>query len=153
MAYLAPVIKRFTTHTEPSLLHEFATRLFYLLLACLSANALTFSTANAEATSQPNIVFILTDDQGYGDVGCFGAKKIKTPNLDRMARDGMRFTNFYVTEAVCSASRASVLTGSYAVRVGLQGALNHTSRIGISDAEPNLARSLRMLGYRTGLFG
>ena len=105
------------------------------------------------ARRPPNIVFILTDDQGYGDVGCFGAKKIKTPNLDRMAREGMRFTNFYVTEAVCSASRASVLTGSYAVRVGLQGALNPTSRIGINEREPNLARMLKLRGYRTGLIG
>ena len=106
-----------------------------------------------DKTRRPNIIFILTDDQGYGDVGCYGAKKIKTPNLDRLAKQGMRFTNFYVTEAVCSASRASILTGSYAVRVGLQGALNHTSRIGINSREPNLARMLQMLGYRTALFG
>lgn len=98
-------------------------------------------------------MIILADDQGYGDVGCYGSTKIKTPNLDRLAREGMRFTSFYVTEAVCSASRASILTGCYAVRVGLQGALNHTSRIGISAREPNLARTLKQLGYRTALFG
>ncbi|MSU66622.1 MAG: arylsulfatase [Opitutus sp.] len=101
----------------------------------------------------PNIVFILTDDQGYGDVGCFGAKNIKTPHLDRMAREGMRFTNFYVSEAVCTASRASILTGSYAIRVGLQGALNHTSALGLSSAETTLPTLLKGRGYRTALFG
>jgi len=106
-----------------------------------------------EKKPTPNIVFILTDDQGYGDVGCYGAKKIKTPNLDGMAADGMRFTSFYVTEAVCSASRASILTGCYATRVSLQGALNHTSNIGISDKEQTLAEILKARGYRTALFG
>ncbi len=124
-----------------------------LIAASIAVYFLPAALHAQDKTRPPNIVFILTDDQGYGDVGCYGAKKIKTPNLDRMAREGMRFTNFYVTEAVCSASRASVLTGSYAVRVGLQGALNHTSKIGISEREPNLARMLKMRGYRTALFG
>src|SRR5579883_2082900 len=119
------------------------------VMLALGLTAAVAAPAVAQGKKPPNIVFILTDDQGYGDVGCFGAKKIKTPNLDKLAKGGMRFTSFYVTEAVCSASRASILTGSYAVRVGLQGALNHTSRIGISDREPNLARILQMVGYRT----
>src|SRR5580765_3968746 len=153
MAYLAPVIKRFTTHTEPSLLHEFATRLFYLLLACLSANALTFSTANAEATSQPNIVIILTDDQGYGDVGCFGAKAFKTPNLDRLAAEGTRFTSFYVAQPVCTASRAALMTGCYANRVTLFGALNHESNVGIAESELLLPEMCKAAGYATAIFG
>jgi arylsulfatase len=124
-----------------------------VVIACLAVFALPRAVLAGEKNRPPNVILILTDDQGYGDVGCFGAKKIKTPNLDRMARAGMRFTNFYVTEAVCSASRASILTGSYAVRVGLQGALNHTNRIGISDREPNLARMFKERGYRTALFG
>ena len=66
----------------------------------------------------PNIVIIFTDDQGYGDVGCYGAKGFATPNLDRMAREGMRFTDFYVAQAVCSASRTALLTGCYPNRVG-----------------------------------
>ncbi|MCI0623764.1 MAG: sulfatase [Acidobacteria bacterium] len=101
----------------------------------------------------PNIIIILTDDQGYGDVGCFGARGLKTPSLDRMARTGMRFTNFYVSEPVCSASRASLLTGSYAVRVGLEGALNHTSTVGIHQHEVLLPELLKQRGYATALFG
>ena len=61
----------------------------------------------------PNIIIIFTDDQGYGDVGCYGAVGFETPNLDAMAEDGIRFTDFYVSQAVCSASRASLMTGSY----------------------------------------
>jgi arylsulfatase A-like enzyme len=128
-------------------------RRLVIAAALISVFGLPGSIRAGDKSRPPNIILILTDDQGYGDVGCFGAKKIKTPNLDRMAKEGMRFTNFYVTEAVCSASRASILTGCYAVRVGLQGALNHTSRIGISEREPNLARMLKLLGYRTALFG
>lgn len=120
--------------------------------------ALVFPVAAGARPSEkarrlPNIVIIFTDDQGYGDVGCFGARGLRTPNLDRMARDGMRFTNFYVSEPVCSASRASLLTGSYAVRVGLQGALNHTSTIGIHQNEVLLPELLKQRGYVTALFG
>src|ERR1041384_3292879 len=123
-----------------------------LLIAGLLA-ALPGWARGGATPRKPNVIIILADDLGYGDLGCFGAKKIKTPHLDRMAKQGMRFTSFYVTEAVCSASRASILTGCYAVRVGLQGALNHTSRIGIGEHEPNLARMLKQRGYRTGLIG
>src|ERR1043166_557721 len=101
----------------------------------------------------PNIVIILTDDQGYADVGCFGAKGFATPNLDRMAREGMRFTDFYVASAVCTASRAALLTGCYPNRVGLQGALNHESRIGISDDEVLLSHLCRGRWYATACFG
>ena len=71
----------------------------------------------------PNIIIIFTDDQGYGEGGCYGADGFETPNLDQMAKDGIRFTDFYVSQAVCSASRASLMTGSYSERVGVQGAL------------------------------
>ena len=72
----------------------------------------------------PNIVLIMTDDQGYGDVGCYGATDLRTPNMDSLAKDGIRFTSFYVSQPVCTASRASLLTGCYANRVGFAGALN-----------------------------
>src|ERR1700726_1433776 len=71
----------------------------------------------------PNIVIILTDDVGYADFGCYGNKKVKTPNLDRMAKEGIRFTSFYVTQGICSASRAALLTGKYSNRTGILGAL------------------------------
>src|SRR6185436_19134283 len=85
--------------------------------------------AAAETPTRPNIVVLFTDDQGYGDVGCFGAKAFKTPNLDRMAAEGTRFTSFYVAQPVCTASRAALMTGSYSNRVSLFGALNHESNV------------------------
>src|SRR5258708_27057054 len=95
-----------------------------------------FSRADSARTnSSPNFVIILTDDQGYGDVGCYGAQGFQTPNLDQMAREGVRFTDFYVAQAVCSASRTALLTGCYPNRVGILGALGPASKHGISDKE------------------
>ena len=101
----------------------------------LSVALLTTSAASAgdaPAARPPNFVIVFTDDQGYQDVGCFGSPDIKTPNLDRMAREGMRFTSFYVSQAVCSASRASIVTGCYNVRVGITGALGPRASHGIN---------------------
>ena len=105
------------------------------------------------AKRKPNIVIIFTDDQGYADVGCFGAKGFKTPNLDRMANDGMRFTNFYVSQAVCSASRASLLTGCYSNRVSIYGALMPWAKEGLNPQEETIADILKRQGYATGIFG
>lgn len=80
------------------------------------------------AAETPNIVFIVADDMGYADLGTQGATGFKTPNLDRLAAEGTRFTNFYVAQAVCTASRAALMTGCYPNRIGMQGAYNHTSR-------------------------
>ncbi|MBI3465804.1 MAG: sulfatase [Planctomycetes bacterium] len=107
----------------------------------------------AEQATTPNVVLLLADDLGYSDVGCFGATGIKTPNLDRMAAEGRRFTSFYVAQAVCTASRAALMSGCYPNRVGLQGALNHTSTVGISDAELLLPEIFRARGYATACFG
>jgi arylsulfatase A-like enzyme len=112
------------------------------------------TTPGAEAADRPpNIVIILTDDQGYGDVGCYGAKGFETPNLDRMAREGVRFTDFYVAQAVCSASRAALLTGCYPNRIGILGALGPTSKHGISADEKTIADILKTRGYATGIYG
>jgi arylsulfatase A-like enzyme len=102
---------------------------------------------------RPNFVIIFTDDQGYQDVACFGSPNIKTPNLDRMARQGMRFTDFYVGQPVCTASRAALLTGCYPNRIGLLGALGPKSMIGISDKESTIAQVLKTRGYATAIFG
>ncbi len=107
----------------------------------------------ASLPQRPNFVIIFTDDQGYQDVGCFGSPDIKTPNLDRMARQGMRFTDFYVGQPVCTASRAALLTGCYPNRVGLLGALGPKSKVGISDKELTLAQVLKTRGYATAIFG
>jgi len=121
-------------------------RTVVFLLACLVVRA------NA-ADRPPNVVLIYADDLGYADLGCFGAKKIRTPNLDRMAREGMRFTDFYVAQAVCSASRTALLTGCYPNRVGILGALGPSSKNGIHENETTIAEVLRSRGYATAIYG
>jgi arylsulfatase A-like enzyme len=113
------------------------------------------STASgaAAADTPPNIVLIFADDLGYGDVGCFGAKGYATPNIDRLAREGVRFTDFYVAQAVCSASRTALLTGCYPNRLGILGALGPGSKIGISDNEQTIAQVLKPRGYAAAVFG
>jgi arylsulfatase A-like enzyme len=118
------------------------------LAALFASAALTISAAD-----RPNIVLIVTDDMGYADLGTQGAQGFKTPNLDRMAREGTRFTQFYVPQAVCTASRAGFLSGSYPNRIGLQGAFNHTSRGGIHGEEWLLPEMLKDLGYATSGMG
>jgi arylsulfatase len=111
------------------------------------------SAASAPAETKPNIVLIFTDDMGYGDLPSFSETPIRTPNLDRLATEGTRFTDFYVTQAVCTASRASLMSGCYANRVGLAGALNHTSPTGISPDEELIPEILQAQGYATGMYG
>ncbi len=100
----------------------------------------------------PNVVVIFIDDMGYADIGPFGGK-VPTPNLDRLAREGRRFTDFLVSSAVCSASRAALLTGCYHRRVGIAGALGPKAEIGLADAEVTLAELCRAHGYATACFG
>lgn len=114
---------------------------------------LVFSACNAFAADRPNIVFIVADDMGYADMGTQGARGFKTPNLDRLAAEGTRFTSFYVAQAVCTASRAAIMTGCYPNRIGMHGAYNHTSRDGISDAEWLLPEMLKERGYTTAGMG
>ena len=107
----------------------------------------------AQRSDLPNIIIIFTDDQGYGDVGCYGADGFETPNLDQMAQDGIRFTDFYVSQAVCSASRASLMTGSYSERVGVQGALLPWDLNGLDPKTETIAKLLKRHGYTNGVFG
>ena len=102
----------------------------------------------------PNFVIIFADDQGYGDLGCFGSEKIKTPNIDRMAKEGRRMTNFMVASPVCTPSRAALLTGCYPKRVGLhKHVLFPQSTKGLNPAEHTIADHLKGLGYATACFG
>src|SRR6185437_1837657 len=108
---------------------------------------------HAPAFAAPNIVLIFTDDQGYGDLGCYGATGFTTPNIGKLARGGIRFTDFHVTQPVCSASRAALLTGCYSNRIGIHGALGPNARHGINANETTLAEMLKSKGYSTGMVG
>ncbi|HET9487907.1 MAG TPA: sulfatase [Chryseosolibacter sp.] len=106
-----------------------------------------------ERPDQPNVIVIFTDDQGYRDLSCYGSKDIETPNIDKLAREGVRFTNFYVGQPVCSASRAALLTGCYPSRVGIQGALFPNAKIGLNTREVTIAEICKSKGYRTAMVG
>jgi len=106
------------------------------------------------AGTQPNIILINCDDLGYGDLGCYGAKDIRTPHLDRMAAEGTRFTDFSVTSALCTPSRAALMTGKYPGRVGLAtGVLRPDAQNGLAGSEVTLAEVLKPAGYATGCIG
>ncbi|MCX7048934.1 MAG: sulfatase [Candidatus Sumerlaeota bacterium] len=120
-----------------------------LLLAPLAA----LHAADAPKTAdKPNIVIIFIDDMGYGDIGPFGATKQKTPQLDRMAREGMKMTSFYAAP-VCSVSRAQLLTGCYGVRVSVPGVFGPASRNGLHPKEHTIAERMKELGYATMCIG
>jgi arylsulfatase A len=110
-----------------------------------------------DAQRPPNFVIVFADDLGYADIGSFSTRdakaKPRTPNLDRMAAEGIRLTSFYVAQAVCSASRAALLTGAYSNRVGITGALNHRATHGINPDEITLAEMLKARGYATAIYG
>jgi len=122
--------------------------LFTLLISCKQIRKETPKT-----NKLPNIVLIFTDDQGYQDVGVFGAPNIKTPHLDKMASEGLKLTNFYAAQAVCSASRAAILTGCYPNRIGIHGALMPNAKIGLAHQEVTIAEMLQQKGYAPGIFG
>lgn len=104
--------------------------------------------------TKPNIVVIYCDDLGYGDLSCYGSQAIHTPNLDRLANQGVRFTNWYSNSPVCSPSRASLLTGLYPARAGVEEILGgKRGTVGLPRNRTTLAARLKKLGYQTGLFG
>jgi arylsulfatase A-like enzyme len=117
----------------------------FLLLLALAALA--------KAAEPPNVVLIFADDLAYADVGCFGAKGYATPNIDRLATEGRKFTRFYVSSAVCSASRAALMTGCYHSRVGIHGALGPNAGVGLNPSEITIAEMLKKQGYATGMVG
>ena len=112
------------------------------------------TTFHLWGTDKVNVVLIFADDQGYGDLGCFGSKKIKTPNIDQMAKEGRKFTNFMVASPVCTPSRAALLTGCYPKRVGLhQHVLFPSSTKGLHPDEYTLADHFKSQGYATACYG
>ena len=107
----------------------------------------------AQNESKPNIVLIFMDDLGYGDIGRTGALEYNTPNINKLATEGMQFTNFLAAQAVSSASRAALLTGCYPNRIGIAGALGPNAKVGINSEETTIAELLKEQGYATGIFG
>ena len=139
--------------------------MYKLILILLVLTNSAFAYQLKKSDTLPNIVIIFTDDQGYADVGVYGAKGFTTPNLDRMAEEGMRFTDFYVASSVCSPSRAALLTGCYPQRVGIPSVLfperentewdptDRRTKTGIHPDETTIAEMLKENGYATACFG
>ncbi|SDL96678.1 arylsulfatase [Catalinimonas alkaloidigena] len=121
------------------------------LAAC--ATKVSEEQAPQEGDRPPNVIIIFTDDQGYADVGCFGATGFQTPHLDQMAREGVRLTDFHAAQPVCSASRAGLLTGCYPNRIGINNAFIPHAPVGLNPSETTLAEMLKQEGYRTAMFG
>ncbi|MBN1599748.1 MAG: sulfatase [Bacteroidales bacterium] len=126
-------------------------KIYYTLIAFL-----LFTSCNnkiAKENELPNIIIIYTDDLGYGDIGCYGATDISTPNIDQMATDGIRFTEFYTAAPVCSPSRAGLLTGRLPVRMGINAVFFPESFTGMPPGETTIAELLKGKGYSTGIVG
>jgi len=116
-------------------------------------HAATAAPAPAANKQPPNIIILLADDLGYGDLGCYGHPTIRTPELDKMAAEGMRFTQFYAAASICTPSRAALLTGRLPIRSGLNRVLNPKSKGGIPEDEVTIAQALRAKGYATACVG
>jgi len=137
-------LPRVTTHITLLLL----TCILFLFPSCKEA------TKETDVESRPpNVILIFTDDQGYNDVGVYGADDIATPHLDKMAKEGTMLTSYYSAQAVCSASRAGILTGCYPNRIGIHNALGPGNTHGINASETTLAELLKSQGYATAIFG
>jgi arylsulfatase A len=121
------------------------------LVCVLLLGLLSFTLQGAERP--PNFVLIYCDDLGYSDLGCYGSKTNPTPHLDALAKSGMRFTDFHTAAAVCSASRAALLTGCYPQRVGIMGALGPQDKHGIHEQETLLPEIFKAHGYTTAIYG
>src|SRR5271154_3642960 len=126
------------------------------LALCLALSLpLTVSGQEKQAElRRPSVLLIVADDLGYGDLGCYGGKDIRTPRLDRLAEEGARLTDFYASAPVCSPTRASLITGRYPQRSGFEWVIRYIEKDrGLPVTETSVARLLKKQGYATGLFG
>lgn len=126
-----------------------------ILLIIQSATAQKNKKDKENGESRPNFILIMADDLGYGDISCYGNTYINTPNIDRLAMEGIRFTDFHSNGAVCSPTRAALLTGKYQQRTGVGGVITAASHreVGLSINEITIADELKKYGYNTGIFG
>ena len=124
-----------------------------LTAAALALSGCENSFKQASNIDKPNVIIIFCDDVGYADVGVFGAKGYKTPHLDRMAAEGVKFTDFYAAAPSCTPSRAALMTGCYPQRVSLPNVIGPSAKVGISSGEQTIAEVLKPLGYATACYG
>lgn len=113
----------------------------------------SISAQTRQPPPRPNMIVIFMDDMGYGDPECYAGTPYKTPAINKLAAEGMRFTNFYAAQAVCSASRAGLLTGCYPNRIGIHGALMPWATLALNPEEETIASTLKKAGYHTGMIG
>lgn len=127
------------------------------LIKCFQMTLLGLCTFTVQAqghkAKKPNVIVILMDDMGYGDPECYAGVGYKTPAINKLAAEGMRFTHFYAAQATCSASRAGLLTGAYPNRIGIHGALYPWAPIALNPSEETIASTLKKAGYKTGMVG
>lgn len=140
----------YETSTQIKMIQRKQICVYALVVASLLLNGC--ATSEKKTDRKPNVIIIFTDDQGYQDVGCYGSPKIKTPNLDQMAEEGVRLTDFYVANSICSPSRASLLTGRLPLRTGFTGVIFPREK-GLSTSEVTIAEVLKGAGYQTACFG
>ena len=135
---------------------QFTELLFVGMSICLSVATPVFAEAK-QPNVKPNVIFILMDDMGYSDVSCYGATKVETPNIDRMAAEGMKFTDFHTAASICSPSRAAFLTGAYPQRNGLYMGINPKREahwfLGLDPGEITIAEQFKKQGYTTAMVG
>src|SRR4051794_8323704 len=137
-----------------------------VVLACIALGSSARPALGAPPPTRPNVVIILTDDQGYADLGCYGSTRIKTPRIDRMAAEGVRFTDFYAAASVCTPSRAAMLTGCYPIRIGMgefpvipggkpwqTRVLYRNAPFGLNPNEVTISKLLQSSGYATMCVG
>lgn len=123
-------------------------------ILCLAAlTMLAFATPTTQRVDRPNVVLIIMDDLGYGDIGSYGAPDANTPNIDRLAREGVKLTDFYANHANCSPTRTALITGRYQQRYGIESPLRHDDPRHLPPSDTSLPRLLKNAGYATGLFG
>ena len=117
--------------------------------------AASLTSCKAQRQNKPNVIIIMADDMGYGDLSCYGSTLINTPHLDKMAAEGIKFTDFHSNGSVCSPTRAAILTGKYQQRVGIDGVVTAKQHrdVGLATSEKTFAEAIKGAGYVTGMFG
>lgn len=127
------------------------------VLICVTSGVSVHAVDSPQMSARPNVIFMLTDDLGYSDVGCYGAEKVKTPHIDRLAAEGVRFTDFHTAASICSPSRAAFLTGAYPQRAGLYMGINPNRTahwfLGLHSDEITIAEQFKQQGYVTYMVG